>query len=125
MANRVTATEVKQIIETTQTDTIVDVFIGSANILVTDILSDQGLSSDLMKEIERWLSAHLLATTLERQTVREEIGGDTNEEYSKLGYGLDSTTYGQTVKVLDTSGMLAATIGKRKAIITAVTSFES
>ncbi len=32
MANRVTAAEVKQIISTTQEDTIVDVFIGSANL---------------------------------------------------------------------------------------------
>jgi len=125
MAKRVTATEVKQIITTTQEDYIIDVFIESANLLVTSILADSGLSSDLLKEIERWLSAHFLSMSFERQTIREEIGGDTSEQYSKLGHGLSASTYGQTVKMLDTTGMMDAAINKKMASITAVTSFES
>ncbi len=125
MANRVTAANVKEIISTTQENDIVDVIITSANLLVTQTLNSQGLSDNLMKEIERWLSAHFLAMSLERQTEREEIGGDTNEQYAKLGQGLNGSTYGQTVKMLDTSGLLDAVLGKKKASIIAVTSFTS
>ena len=122
MTVRVTATEVKEIIVTTVEDSVVDVMIASANLLVTDQLAGE-LSAGLLKEIERWLSAHLLSMSLQRQTIKEEIGGDTNEQYATLGLNLDGSSYGQTVKMLDTTGLLA-NLGKSKGVITAVTSFE-
>jgi hypothetical protein len=77
----------------------------------------------LLFEVERWLSAHLLASTRERQVQTEEVGQAKVAYNSKLGLGLDSTTYGQQVKLMDSSGLLA-NLGKRNASIYAVTSFD-
>src|SRR3990167_11412597 len=56
---RVTSIEVKEIISTDIAD--LTAYITAANLLVTEVLG--GLLSDaLLKEIERWLSAHLIAS---------------------------------------------------------------
>ena len=126
MANRVTATEVKQIIDTSRADAVVDVFIGAANITITEILGDDDtLSTAQLKEIERWLSAHLMAATLEPQKKSESVKDASISYQGNIisGTGLMSTFYGQQVALLDTSGKLAANVGKRAASILAVTSF--
>lgn len=112
MANRVTADEVKEIIETTKT---IDAFITAANLTVTDLLgSSTDLSTAQLKEIERWLSAHLIACGWDANT-RSETIGDVSVTYAlgTLGKGLDLTAYGQMVKVLDTTGVLACSGLKR------------
>ena len=54
MAVRVTATEVKQIIDTDLLDTVVDAFILGANVTVTEVLgSDTSITDAHKKEIER------------------------------------------------------------------------
>lgn len=123
MAVRVTKAEVKLIIDTDVSDDVLDALILPANLIVTDQLTDSGHSVALLKEIEKWLTAHLIKMSWERATIREEIGGDTKEQYSKLGLNLDASTYGQTVKMLDTSGILFR-LGQIKSTINAVTSFE-
>lgn len=122
MANRVSAAEVGQIIDTDLSDPIVDVFIGAANITVTDLIgSNANLSTAQLKEIERWLTAHLLACTREQQA-QGEAATDAKITYQgKTGMGLDSTFYGQQVKLLDTTGVLAAQIGKKEASVYAIT----
>lgn len=122
---RVTATEVKQIISTDLSDTIVDVFIDSANLIVTEFVgSNTDLSSDQRKEIERWLTAHLIACTRD-QKPQSERGGDAQITYQgRTGQGLMATFYGQQVTLLDTTGTLANSLGKKKASIYAVTSFD-
>lgn len=123
---RVLASEVKEILDTDLSDVIVGTFITAANITVTKFLGTSTvLSSVQLKEIERWFSAHLIACTREQQAQAEEVAGETNIKYQgKTGMGLDSTLYGQQVKVLDTSGVLAANLGKKKATIYTVTSFD-
>jgi len=122
MANRTNTAAVKGIINTELLDSNIDTYIASSNLYVTAVLNGEGLSTSLLKEIETWFAAHLISVSKERQTERIEIGGDTNEQYSKLGTGLESTTYGQMVITLDTSGKMAIT-NKGKASIYAVTSF--
>jgi hypothetical protein len=113
--SRTTTAEVKEIIVTSLTD--LDMFILPANLLVTEKLVGLGLSDETLEEIERWLAAHFLAVSKERQATKKRIG-ETEETYywSKEG-GLDSTTYGQTAKLLDTTGTLSRDLGKPSVIL--------
>lgn len=125
MSNRVTATEVKDIIDTSLSDTVVDTFIGAANLTVTEYIGDDtSLSNDQKKEIERWFTAHLIACTRQQQAQAERIGDAQITYQGQTGKGLDATFYGQQVKILDTSGKMAQRIGKKAVQIHAVTSFE-
>jgi hypothetical protein len=108
---RVTDAEVKEIIET-ELDTTP--FIRAANLVVTDKLGDQGLGDDILMEIERYLSAHFTAVR-EQQAADETLGEARVKYQGQWGMGLDSTSYGQTAKLLDTSGILS-TLGRRAAM---------
>jgi hypothetical protein len=121
---RVTTEEVKEIISTDLEDIIIDVYITGANQIVSSKLANSGLSTATLKEIERWLTAHMIANTKNRMTVKEKLG-EASIEYivGKYGSGLSSTPYGQTVLLLDTSGILGSS-GKRAASITAIRSFD-
>lgn len=106
MSNRATEAEVKEVIDTTLTDEAITPFLTVSNLLVTDILTDEGYPDALMKEIERWLAAHLVAIRDPR--VSEEKIGDVAAKYQgKSGLGLNHTSYGQQVMVLDHHGKLA------------------
>jgi hypothetical protein len=116
---RVTDADVKEIIETTVTTLP---FRTAANLIVTQRLGDSGLSSDLLKEIERWLSAHLIACSKEQQIEKAGAGEGVSVTYQgKSGMQLESTQYGQQVLVLDSTGRMA---GLKSASIQAITSFE-
>ncbi len=121
---RTNATDVKLLLNSDVADATADTFITTANLLVTDVLgSSSGLSSGLLEDIEKWLAAHLLAMSpYERQATKQKID-DAEDTYGKVGLRLDNTTYGQMVLVLDTSGSFTD-LGKTKASINAVTSFE-
>lgn len=122
MANRVTATEVRAImldIDSSFSDADIDVFIGSANILVTNEVASAGTLTDAhLKEIERWLSAHLVASADPRPTEEAAgVGASVKIKYqSKIGFGLNLTHYGQQVLILDTTGGLSK-LGRENASI--------
>jgi hypothetical protein len=117
MAARTTATEVKQIIDTDLSDAIVEGFIASATALVDQAVSDDDnfadLSSALLGEIERWLTAHMLASTRVRQLVSGEAGGAKAVYQGKADMGLNATLYGQQVLAMDTTGYFASLGGKK------------
>lgn len=107
MATRVTPAEVKDIIDTDLTDLRIQAMIDGANQIITKVLGSAGLAEELLKEIERWLSAHYIAATFERQAIHE-VAGPAEQKFSDVfKAGLDSTTYGQTAKGLDPTGALA------------------
>lgn len=118
---RVTATEVKGIIDTDLTDAAVEVYITSANVMVDSVLGTG--TTDLLKEVERWLSAHMIAITKERQEKSVEAGGASVNYSGRFGDMLQSTTYGQTVLMLDITGKFANLGGHRPKII-AIKSFD-
>ena len=120
---RVTITEVKLIIDTSLEDDNITAYITAANALVTDVLASSGLTSTILKEIERWLTAHLIAATQERQSKKEEAGGAKIEYTGAYGDGLKLTSYGQMVMTLDSSGLMAS-LGGRSATVFAIPSFE-
>ena len=98
-------------------------FILTADKLITSILVGTTLSSDTLYEIEKWLSAHLIASITQRAVIEEKIGDAAVRYNASKGEGLASTPYGQAVLLLDTSGLLAKLM-KLKASMYAVKSFD-
>jgi len=121
---RVTATEVKAIMDgVTLADAVIDSYIIGANTIVTDNLGSSTLSVAMLKEIERWLAAHLVAITRERTAKKEGAGGASIEYTGDWGEGFSSTSYGQTAIALDSTGTLAGLTGKPASIYTVPTTY--
>ena len=119
---RCTPAEVKEILnDTTLSDNLVYAYITSASTLVNNTLGT-GQTVQL-KEIERWLAAHMITVTRERMAKKEGAGGAFIEYTGNYGEGLSSTSYGQMVLALDTTRAFATLNGK-SAKITAITSFK-
>lgn len=120
---RVTEAEVRMVIETAIAD--LSAFILAAS-LVIDRYSTKctDATADELKELERWLSAHLVAVADRAGDVKEETVGPVSVSYGSSmvsGQGLLSTKYGNQVALLDPCGMLVNS-GKRAASVQAVVS---
>ena len=124
MTVRVSAEEVKEIIDASLSDSAIEAYIGAANLTVTGYLGGTTLSDDVLKEIERWLSAHLIACTRERQVDKEQVGQASVTYSGKSDMGLDATLWGQQCILLDTTGTLVSIVGKRSASIYAIPNFD-
>ena len=94
-------------------------FIIAANIVVTNAFANKSVDASILKEIERWLSAHF-ATVLE-PSVLEEEHDEAKLKYAlpKMGDGLQASMYGKMALSLDPVGALLE-IGKRSATIEAI-----
>lgn len=122
MSARVTETEVREIFEETDlTDAQILPYITSANILVNEILGTGNTS--ILKEIERWLACHMMASSKSRSALKEAAGSASVTYTGKFEQGLKSTPYGQMVLTLDTTGLMATQDGKIAAQTYAVKSF--
>lgn len=113
---RVTADELKVVYDSGLTDAVLEDIIDIANNLVTDILGTSGLSSDRLKNIERYLAAHFAAfREPQRGLVSAEwIASEAKIEFSSdFGRALDATHFGQTAAMLDTTGKLRQAGAKR------------
>ena len=109
---RVSATEVKEIIETDICDdTIIGNFIDTAHTYVEEHLvgGDCEQSDAILKKIEMYLAAHFLSITDEGGALKFSKLGDASEAYDtgNFGDGLNSTRFGQTAVMLDACGILA------------------
>ena len=120
---RTTATEVRQIMDQaiTITDPNIDAFIAGANALVTKIYeNDTQLGNTLKEQIEMWITAHMIASTVERMPAKAK-GGPAEVTYTgKWGYDLTSTSYGQTAMTLDFTGKLRTVSSGKMAYVYAV-----
>lgn len=107
---RTTSSDVEAIIDT---DVDVSPFITTANLLVTEKLSNSALSTGMLEQIEKYLAAHFVAIRDPRLTdTTMENASATFEGRNQNGQGLKSTQYGQTVIDLDTTGTFAK-LGKK------------
>ncbi len=108
MATRITAGELKEIIETSKSDTVLEEsFIDTANTIIADQLEGKGLSAVILKKIELYLSAHLVAITEERGgIVVDHLSEATVRLADIYDTGFRSTRYGQVAISLDTTGSL-------------------
>jgi hypothetical protein len=102
---RTNVVDVKLILPTDLDDTTIESYIGAANLFVTEHLDGQ-LDDELLEEIERWITCHLMAVTRERKGTKEEIGQAKIEYTEQFGKLLYMTTYGQTAITLDSTGTL-------------------
>jgi len=110
MANRVTVAEVKQIIDIDSAivDANITIFINAANIFTNLVNTTGGMTSTTqLKEIERWLSAHLVA--IRDMRVASEKAGPASQTFQyKVDLNFNVTVYGQQALLLDTTGTLAS-----------------
>lgn len=125
MANRVEASEVIALFPAGSglTDTVVDPFITTANTIVNNNLAGNGPSDEALTEIEKYISAHFVASTVLRQTQSKKVG-DASETYAKLGTEYQSTTYGTIALQLDTSGLLAESTLRSPTFLAIETEYE-
>lgn len=108
---RATSNDVIGIMSEVPEGTNLDAFISVASCLILDNLDADLFTEDTLKNIEMYLAAHLAAIGKFKQVIESELGG-TNRAKDKYGYplgkGLQLTTYGQTVIMLDTSKVLGS-----------------
>jgi len=126
MAIRVTEQEVLDIMDSgvDLSSTQITAMITAASSVIDTIFADDAVVDDaLLKELERWLSAHYIASTLVRMAAKEKVGQAEVTYIGKWGEMLKSTPYGQVLLTLDTTGKLAK-VGKRAVSIYAIPSFE-
>ena len=125
MAIRVTPAEVKEIMDNcTTSDSIVNTFITGASAVIDKVFSgDTTMSDAMLKEIERWFTAHMIASTLSRTTSDEKLGDAQVTYTGKWAMGLDSTPYGQMCLTLDISGKLRR-LGKQNVSLFAIPNFD-
>ncbi len=110
MGARTTADGVKSIIETSINDAdVLGQMINTANLYVDEhLVPTAGHSDAMLTEIEKYLAAHFVALTEEKGGVTRSKMGDADESYANVfESGFNSTRYGQTAVVLDSSGILA------------------
>jgi len=113
---RTTAEAVKEIMTKGLTEAEITPFLATANALVTAHLGSSSLSDALLEEIEKYLAAHF-ASIRSKYGIRESIGEASKTTGYKGGVGLDATPYGETAKMLDTTGTLAGLSEMRVASI--------
>ena len=106
---RVSASEVKEIIETSLEDSVIlSSMIDTANLYVDTHLSDAGHSDAILAKIELYLAAHYVALTEERGSLKGSSLGDASEFLADVySEGMKATRFGQTAITLDSSGILA------------------
>jgi len=123
MVARISAQEVKDIMDISLDNEDITPFINTANIIVNDVLIGQGYGSNTLVEIEKWLSAHFVS--IRSPQVKQEKIGDASVVYQSgvVAKGLESTLYGQQVKLLDYKGVLSS-LGKRVAKIETINFIE-
>ena len=120
---RIIVDDVKAILDTGLANEDINTFIEIANRMVTTNLGGSGLGTSVLFDIERFLTAHLITYTRERQAKSQSLGAASITYTGVYGDGLDATSYGKTVKMLDTTGTLAK-LGKKSMSIKAIKSFD-
>lgn len=102
---------------------VINTFITVAEEVVTNIYAGSTASVTLLKEIERYLTAHMIVSTLYRMGKEEKVGEAQIKYTGEWKEGLNSTPYGQMLLTIDTTGLILKS-GKRSASIRTVESFD-
>lgn len=113
---KTTVEKVRDIIETELTDPVVQSFIDGADTWMGPLYENVTITETLFTEIQRWLTAHMIAFSRERMAISEEAGGAKIVYSGQYGVGLLGTSYGQMAVSLDNTGTLADVAGNKKPI---------
>ena len=104
MATRVDDCDVSRIMGDDAPD-VLRPFIESANLLVTECYGNSGVSDDVLRELEKWLAAHL-AHSVSQRVVSTKLG-DASDTFARAsGDGLRGTFYGQQALLFDVNGCI-------------------
>lgn len=115
---RVTAIEVKGIMpDVVILDATVDLYIAAGTLIIDKVFGAADVSETTI-QIEKWFVAHMIASS-QGSVVEEKIGDASVKYHDYKGEGLNSTSYGRMVLLLDNLGLLS-NLGKRAASIFAV-----
>ena len=117
MGIRVTGDEVKAIIDTELTAAQVDPFIEAASAMVDYYLSGKLSNTTLLRNIEKWLAAHLIAAGPDPREQEVRIGTVEVNLEGRTTTGLGFSRYGQQAMMLDPTGTLK-NLGKQVAKFT-------
>ena len=97
-------------------------FIDTANVQTDQVVTCAAAknithSAAILERIETWLAAHFYAHS-DQLYESKKTGGASGRFQGKTDMGLDSTQYGQTAKMFDTSGCLNQfSLGKRAGMV--------
>lgn len=97
-------------------DGLIEGYIESADNFLQEAYSGVAVTDRLYDEVSRWLTAHMIASTRERVSVKEGAGGAEIQYADIFEKGLNSTQYGQTAVALDTTGRLNELSGGKQNI---------
>jgi hypothetical protein len=106
----VTANDIRLIMNMTVTslpDATVAPFLSAAGTIIDQVFADVSTDATVLEEIEKWFTAHMIASTIARMTTEEKLGDASVKYMGKYEVGLNSTPYGQMVLLLDVYGMMA------------------
>lgn len=108
MAVRVLYIEVEEILETTLTQSQIEKFITTANIIVNKHLADESsMTDEILKEVELWLSAHFCCIR-DMRSANEKAGKVGVAYQYKVDLNFSVTIYGQQAMMLDHTGILSS-----------------
>lgn len=120
--SRVTPAEVKEIIDTDLSDTVIQVWIDSANTIVNDNKECIGDDESKLTQVELYLSAHLISmvdtSSGGRVIEKEKFEMETTFSSIDASDKISSTAYGQTANML--SGGCLGKVQDRKATLYSV-----
>ncbi|MDH7554331.1 MAG: hypothetical protein QHH74_11810 [Spirochaetota bacterium] len=126
MAVLATYDEVQELMQNTSIDSmyITNILITVDRILTKVYEHYTGtISDDLLREIQKYYAAHIIASTTQRMSSEEKVGEAQIKYIGKWDVGFNSTPYGQLLLGLDSSGLIAQS-AKKAASIYAVKSFD-
>jgi len=112
MGNRIKTSEVQGLTGSTLGAAEISPYIDTANSIVDYYLDGKGLSEERLTKIELFLAAHLLTANRERPAIKESVSPASKSYSDIFGQGFESTTYGQTLMLVDVTGILARTAKK-------------
>jgi hypothetical protein len=124
MAVLATYSDVQDVMQDTSIDsTYITNVLTTVDLVLTKVYENYaGVISDaLLEEIQKYYAAHVIASTTKRMASKEKLGEANVEYIGSFGKGLDLTPYGQMVKMIDVSGLIARS-GKIAASIYAIKS---
>ena len=117
MALRCTVAEIQDTLDTSLSVAQLLVCMGTASTLVDTYLASSTLSLALLKEIERYLSAHFVCIREPLFTEARSQGEGFTFQRAKAEGGLKETSYGRQALLLDSTGILEGLGTKRRVVI--------
>lgn len=125
MAILTTVSEVEELMQKTLDDAYVASILTTTDLVLTKIFENYSgdLSNDLLTELQKYFAAHLIASTTERMGSEEKVGEASIKYLGSYTTGLDSTPYGQMLKLIDITGLIGKS-GKTAVGMYAIKSFD-